>query len=180
MSSSSSGAVIVETERLLVREIVTDDAEFIRELLNTESFLKYIGDRGVRTVDEARVFIEDRYRHSYRDNGYGLYAVELKSNGKLIGMCGFVRRASLPGPDIGFAFLPEYEGKGYGFESATEMMRFGRERLSFDTVYAITSKDNDISGKLLTKLGFSFDKFVIMPDGEELKLFQHAAINDER
>jgi RimJ/RimL family protein N-acetyltransferase len=179
MSNSSSVVVIIETERLVVREIVADDAEFIRELLNTPSFLKYIGDRGVRTVDEARVFVEDRYRQSYRDNGYGLYAVELKSVRRSIGMCGFVRRASLPGPDIGFAFLPEFENKGYGFESATAMMKHGREHFGFDKVYAITSKDNEISGKLLTKLGFDFDKLITMPDGEELKLFQCAVTNNE-
>ena len=109
---------IIETDRLRLREIDSSlDAEFILELLNTPSFLKYIGDRGVRNAEDAREFIESRYRKSYRDHGYGLYAVVLKAEDAAIGMCGFVRRDTLPGPDIGFAFLPEYERKGYGFES---------------------------------------------------------------
>src|SRR5205085_3321358 len=92
------------------------DALFILELLNTPKFLRYIGDRGVRTIADAADLIESRYRQSYRDHGYGLYAVELIQPGPVqIGICGFVRRASLPAPDIGFAFLPEYEGRGYGY-----------------------------------------------------------------
>jgi RimJ/RimL family protein N-acetyltransferase len=98
--------------------------------------------------------------------------VELKPDGVPIGMCGFVRRATLPGPDIGFAFLPQFEGKGFGYESAAAAMNYGREGLGFGTVLAITSKDNVISGKLLSKLGFRFDQLVTMPNGEEVKLFR--------
>jgi [ribosomal protein S5]-alanine N-acetyltransferase len=162
---------IVETDRLVMREIIEDNAAFIFELLNTPSFLKYIGDRGVRVLDDARHYIETRYRQSYREHGYGLYAVELKSNQKPIGMCGFVRRDTLPGPDIGFAFLPEYEGKGYGYESASAVIRYGHDTLGFDKVFAITSIDNENSGKLLTKLGFRFEKIITMPNGELLNLY---------
>jgi RimJ/RimL family protein N-acetyltransferase len=101
-----------------------------------------------------------------------LYAVELKDTGSPIGMCGFVRRDTLPGPDIGFAFLPEFEGRGFGFESADAVMAFGRDSLHFSRLFAITSKDNEVSGKLLEKLGFKFDKLVTMNNGEELKLFE--------
>jgi RimJ/RimL family protein N-acetyltransferase len=163
---------ILETARLSLRELTAGDAEFILELLNTPKFVKFIGDRGVRSVEDARVFIETKYRQSYHDHGYGLYAVELKDTGSPIGMCGFVRRDTLPGPDIGFAFLPEYEGKGFGFESASAVMAFGRDSLQFSQLFAITSKDNDVSGKLLEKLGFRFDKLVTMNNGEELKVFE--------
>jgi RimJ/RimL family protein N-acetyltransferase len=163
---------ILETARLSLREITAGDAEFILELLNTPKFIKYIGDRGVRSVDDAREFVETKYRQSYHDHGYGLYAVELKDTGSPIGMCGFVRRDTLPGPDIGFAFLPEFEGKGFGFESADAVMAFGRDSLHFSQLFAITSKDNEVSGKLLEKLGFKFDKLVTMNNGEELKLFE--------
>jgi [ribosomal protein S5]-alanine N-acetyltransferase len=148
------------------------DAEFILDLLNQPSFIKYIGDRGVRTVDEARDFIENRYRQSYRENGFGLYAVELKQTGAPIGICGFVKRDSLPEADIGFAFLPEFEGKGYAFESAAAMMRFGAENLNFRRVLAVTTPDNESSQKLLGKLGFRFEGTVnLPPDNEDLKLF---------
>ncbi len=161
---------ILETERLVIRELDSAvDAETIFELLNTPKFLRYIGDRGVRSVEEARDFIENRYRQSYRDHGYGLYAVELK-DGTPIGMCGFVRRDTLPGPDIGFAFLPEFEGQGYGFESAAAMMEYGREVLGFGEVLAITSLDNHASGHLLEKLGFRFVE-EISSGGEKLRLY---------
>jgi RimJ/RimL family protein N-acetyltransferase len=162
---------ILETERLTLRELdAACDSAFVAELLNTPKFLKYIGDRGVRSMDDASDFINNKYAASYRENGYGLYAVDLKRNGIPIGMCGFVRRETLPGPDLGFAFLPDYEGQGYAIESAEAVMRFGRENLGFDEVWAITSLDNDASGRLLQKLGFAFKQTIKNGDGE-LKLF---------
>jgi ribosomal-protein-alanine N-acetyltransferase len=162
---------IIETERLLIREIVEDDAPFINALLNSPGFLKYIGDRGVRSDDDARSFIQERLRKSYEVNGYGLYAVLLKADSTPVGMCGFVRRDTLPGPDLGFAFLPEFEGKGFGTESSIRMLEYGRNELKFDDLYAITTPDNTGSIKLLEKLGFAFDKTIDMPNGETLKRF---------
>lgn len=162
---------ILETERLCLREITADDAAFTLDLLNQPSFVRYIGDRGVRDLDEARDFIESRYQKSYRDNGYGLYIVELKDTGATpIGICGFVRRDTLPGPDIGFAFLPQFEKKGYAYESASAVMKYGRDTLGFQRVLAITTTNNDASGKLLGRLGFRFDK-LFESNGETLKLF---------
>ena len=162
---------ITETERLIIREIEEDDGKFINELLNSPGFLKYIGDRGVRSDDDARVFIRDRYRKSYSENGYGLYAVLLKEDLTPVGMCGFVRRDTLPGPDLGFAFLPIYEGKGFGTESSKALLEFGRAQLGFDRLYAITTLDNQASIHLLEKLGFTFDKIIENPDGERINLF---------
>jgi RimJ/RimL family protein N-acetyltransferase len=163
---------ILETDRLLIRELDAEaDPEFINRLLNSEKFIKYIGDRNVRTSEEAHDFIRDRYRKSYEDHGYGLYCVGLK-DGTQVGICGFVRRDTLPGPDIGFAFLPEFEGRGYGFESAEAMMNYGREELGFSEVFAITTLDNEASGQLLQKIGFAFDKTIDTPEGETLKLFR--------
>ncbi len=164
--------IITQTERLTLRELTVDDAEFINEILNTPKFLQYIGDRGVRTADQAAEFIENRYRQSYIDHGFGLYAVDLK-DGTPIGMCGYVRRDTLERADLGFAFLPEFERKGYGMESATAMLEYGRSELGFRTVFAITSLDNDASGKLLEKLGFKYDRLIDSPDGEKLKLFEY-------
>ena len=162
---------ILETERLILRELLTDDdAEFVYELLNTPKFIKYIGDRGVRSSDEAAGFIENRYRLSYLNNGFGLYVVEQKSDNVAVGLCGFVKRNTLPGPDIGFAFLPKFEGLGYGFESAEAMMKYGRDTLGFTRVLAITSLDNAASGRLLKKLGFTFEQ-LIENGVETLKLF---------
>jgi len=172
---------ILLTDRLLIREVnAGSDAKFILELLNTPKFIKYIGDRGVRSVDEARDFIENRYRQSYRDHGYGLYAVELNASAdkgadaQLIGVCGFVKRGYFEFPDLGFAFLPGHEGKGFGFESATSMLRYGRDELGFSKVLAITTQNNEASIGLLRKLGFTFDRIYTNPEGEELNLFEKA------
>ena len=163
---------ILSTDRLIIRELDAEvDADFINRLLNSEKFIQYIGDRNVRSSEDAHDFIRDRYRKSYEDHGYGLYCVELK-DGTQVGMCGFVRRDTLPAPDIGFAFLPEFEGRGYGFESAAAMMTYGRDQLGFSEVLAITTIDNEASGKLLEKIGFEFDKNIDTPEGETLKLFR--------
>ena len=166
---------ILETERLSIRKLEAElDADFMRRLLNSPKFIKYIGDRKVRSIDEAQHFIRDRYRKTYEVHGYGLYVVELKADGKgeQIGICGFVRRDSLPAPDLGFAFLPEYEGKGFGFESANALLKFGRETLKFNEVLAITTVDNEASGRLLTKLGFAFEKQTETSEGEILNRYK--------
>ena len=162
---------ILETDRLVLRELVADDAAFINELLNTPKFLKYIGDRNVRSDEEARDFIVSRYRASYTNNGYGLWAVET-TDGTPVGMCGFVKRDYFDDPDIGFAFLPRHERKGYGYESAAATMRYGEEKLGFTKVFAITSLNNDASVGLLAKLGFD-DNGIIEPQGESLRLFSY-------
>ena len=177
---------ILETERTILREIVESDAEFILDLLNQPSFIKYIGDRKVRTPTDAKEFIENRYRQSYRVNGFGLYVVELKaefgtpanarvsafSDNTPIGICGFVKRDTLPDADIGFAFLPQFEKKGFAYESAAAVMKYGRDVLKLKRVLAITSQDNESSGRLLEKINFKFERLIKLPnETEELKLF---------
>ena len=177
---------ILETERTILREIIESDDEFILDLLNQPSFIKYIGDRNVRNIEQAREFIENRYRASYREHGFGLYTVELKAEfctladaqvsapfaNTRIGICGFVKRDTLPDADIGFAFLPQFCGKGYALESAAAVMKYGSDVLGLKRVLAITTQDNESSGKLLEKLGFKFENLIKMPpDVEELKLF---------
>lgn len=164
---------LIETERLILREMdASADSEFVCRLLNSPKFIEFIGDRGVRSVSEATDFIETKYRASYRDNGYGLYAVEKRSDHTVVGICGFVRRPSLPGPDIGFAFLPEFESMGFGFEAAAATLDLGRRTLGFTTVFAITTIDNIASGNLLEKLGFEKDGTTQSDDGETLNVYR--------
>ena len=170
---NSENGTIARADRLLLREVVESDAEFMNRLLNTPKFLQFIGDRGVRTDEEARVFIRDRYRKSYADNGFGLYLVELTVDQQPIGLCGFVRRDSLPGPDLGFAFLPEHEAKGYGYEAAVAAMEYGRNELKFDEVFAITTLDNAASIALLKKLGFKFKEVMQASENEKINLFRY-------
>ena len=163
---------VLETERLILRCLSEDDAAFVVELLNEPSFIQYIGDKGVRTLDDARQYIQNGPVKSYRENGFGLNRVELKSNGKPIGISGLVKRATLPDADIGFAFLPEFWNQGYAIESARAVMDHARNVLGIDRVVAITSPENEASAKLLEKIGLKFQRMISLSEGAaEIKLF---------
>lgn len=163
---------ILETERTILREVTETDAEFILDLLNQPSFIKFIGDRNVRNVAQARDYIESRFAQSYKQLGFGMYAVELKETNAPIGICGFVKRDSLPDADIGFAFLPQFCGKGYAYESAAAVMKYGSDVLGLKRVLAIVSQGNESSVKLLEKINFEYERLIKMPhDAGELKLF---------
>jgi [ribosomal protein S5]-alanine N-acetyltransferase len=165
--------IIVETERLVLREIDSAaDAEFIFELLNSPKFIEFIGDRGVRSVTDAAYFIDTKYRQSYADHGFGLYTVQRNSDKVAVGICGLVRRDTLPAPDIGFAFLPKYERMGYGFESAAAVINYARDALGLTELLAITTTDNEASGFLLRKLGFLESGMMPGNDNEKLKVFR--------
>jgi len=163
---------ILETERLLVRRLTADDAPFILRLLNEPSWLKFIGDKGVRTIADARNYILNGPMDMYARFGFGLYLVELKATNLPMGMCGLIKRETLADVDIGFAFLPEYWGNGYAYEAASAVLAFGRDAFGLQRVVAITSADNDSSAKLLEKIGFHFEKMIRLSEGaEEIKLF---------
>lgn len=163
---------LAETIHTRLRLLTAADAPFIRDLLNQPSFLRYIGDRQVRTADEAGHFIDTRYMQSYRDHGYGLWVVESRASGEPMGICGFVRRETLPDVDMGFAFLPQYEGQGFAFEAADAALRYGREALGLTRVLAIAQMDNARSHTLLSRLGFQFDSLLTLPgETEPLQLF---------
>lgn len=164
---------VLETERLILRWLSPDDdAAFILELLNDPSFIRFIGDKGVRTIDDARNYILNGPIASYERFGFGLYAVELKDDHVAIGMCGVLKRDTLPHPDIGFAFLPAYWNRGYAFESAAAVMKYARDVLRLNQILAITTPDNQASAKLLNKIGLRFEKLTKLSDGaDEVKLF---------
>ena len=160
----------METERLVLREFTAGDAALVHRLVNEPSFLRYIGDRGVRTLDDARRYIADGPADGYARHGHGLMRVVRKSDGADVGMCGLLKRDSLPDPDLGFSFFPEYWSQGYALEAGREVLRHARATLGLGRILAITTVDNEPSIRLLGKLGFRFDRMVIMGD-EELRLF---------
>ncbi len=165
--------IVLETARLILRQLSIDDAEFILRLLNEPSFLRYIGDKSVRNLDDARLYILNGPVASYGRNGFGLYLVELKENGIPIGISGLVKRDTLPDPDIGFAFVPEYWSKGYAVESAAAVMTYAKETLRLSRVLAITSPDNEMSARLLGKIGLGFERMIrLSDDAAEVKLFR--------
>lgn len=163
---------IIETERLVLRPFTPADAEFILALLNEPSFVRYIGDKKVRNLEDALQYILNGPVASYERNAFGLCLVELRESHAPIGMCGLLKREELPQPDIGFAFLPAYWNKGLAYEAAAAVLQDARERLRLERILAITSLDNEASIKLLQGLGFSFEG-VIKPSasGDEVKLF---------
>ena len=163
---------VLETDRLTLRHLSPDDAEFIIELLNDPSFIRYIGDKQVRSLDDARTYVLNGPIKSYETYGFGLNLVELKSNRIPIGICGILKRDTLPDPDIGFAFLPAYWKQGYAFEAADAVMRHARAAFDVNTILAITTPDNEASGKLLRKIGLHFDQMIkLTPESDEVKLF---------
>ncbi len=167
---------VANTERLLLRWLDAGDSAFILELVNEPSWIRYIGDKGVKTIQDAQRYIENGPVEMYQRLGFGLYAVELKENRAPIGICGLIKREALVDVDLGFAFLPRFWGNGYAFESASAVMSYGRRALGLSRIVAILSQDNHRSAKLLEKLGFRFDSMVgLQPGGEELKLYAAAA-----
>ena len=165
---------ILETERLILREFVPEDSSFIVELLNSPGWLEFIGDRNIRTEDKAREYLENGPMKSYRTNGYGLCMVETKTDHYKIGMCGIIRRDHLEYPDIGFAFLPQYTGKGYAYEMAMATLQHASDKLGIKRIIAITVPGNIRSIRLLEKIGLKFEKKVYLPNDEaELMLFSN-------
>lgn len=164
---------VAETERLRLREFTREDAPFLLELLNTPEWIRFIGDRNIRTLDDAREYVSNRLVASYHRFGFGLYQVELKDSGTPIGMCGLVRREALDDVDLGFAFLPQYTGLGYAREAGTAAIRVAKQKVKSKRLLAITMVDNTSSINLLQKLGFSFEKTVTLA-GEDQTLMMYS------
>jgi len=163
---------VLETTRVALRWLEPDDAAFILQLVNEPSWLRFIGDKGIRTVEDACNYIEDGPVAMYRRLGFGLYLVELEDSGESIGICGLIKRDSLEDVDLGFAFLPAFWGKGYAFESAAAVMDYGRRTFGLSRLLAVTSQDNEPSARLLEKLGFHFERLTrLAPDAAEVRVF---------
>jgi [ribosomal protein S5]-alanine N-acetyltransferase len=151
---------ILTTKRLTLRRLRPADAEFIVELLNDAAFLRFIGDKAVRTSDDACQYILDGPMASYDRYGFGLWLVEVKESGLPVGMCGLLKRESLPDVDIGFAFLPAYRSRGYAFESASAVLEYGRSEFGLKRIVAITDPDNAGSIRVLQKIGMRFERMI--------------------
>lgn len=142
-----------ETERLRIEELSIKDADFVFALLNSPTWLKFIGDRNISDIEKAKAYIKDYYLEGYKKNGYGSYKIILKEVEKPIGMCGFYKRDYLDSVDIGYAILPQFEGKGFTSEAALMLLKYGQTQLNLNPIYAITSQKNLKSQHLLNKIG---------------------------
>ena len=163
---------MLETERLALRRLSLEDADFILELLNEPSFLEHIGDRGVRTVEDALQYIRTGPMASYERFGFGLYLVESRNGREPLGICGLLKRKALKDVDLGFAFLPRFWSRGYAFESASAVLDHARTVLGLERIVAIVSPGNAASVGLLEKLGFRSEGVTrLSEDGRDVQLF---------
>jgi RimJ/RimL family protein N-acetyltransferase len=166
---------IVTTERLHLRQLVIADAPFILELLNQPAFIRFIGDRGVRTVTDAERYISQGPLESYTRHGFGLYLVELKTDQTPLGMCGLIKRDTLPDVDIGYAFLSKFWAHGYAREAATAVLGYAEETLKLKRVVAIVTPDNERSIHLLEQIGLKFER--TLPEPKEHANLSLYAVN---
>jgi len=162
----------LETTRLSLLRFEFDDAPFVVELLNQPSFLKNIGDRGVRNVDDARRYLREGPMAMYEQHGFGLWRASRRADGAFVGMCGLLKRDILPDVDVGYAFLPEYWGQGYAFEAASATVELGARKFGLKRIIGVVSDHNAASIRVLEKTGMRFERMFPMHPGEpEVRLY---------
>ena len=162
----------IATERLILRRVTVDDAALLLSIWNDPAFIRNVADRGIRTEAEARDAIVSGPQKMFEEFGYGPYSLTLKESGALIGICGLFKRENLDDPDIGFAVLPAFVGKGYAGEAAKAVVDYARDELRIPVLTAIVSPANAPSIGLIQKLGLTFDRMITMPgDNEAICLY---------
>jgi RimJ/RimL family protein N-acetyltransferase len=167
----TTGVDIATTARLRLRSAGPGDAAFYLALLNDPGFIEHIGDRGIRTLDEAHRAVLDGPVGMQEARGHSLYVVELKGAGTPLGMCGLIKREALDGVDLGYAFLEAHRGRGYAYEAARAVLALA-PALGLQRVLAITSPNNIASNCLLRKLGMRFERFMhVVPEDRGSNLY---------
>lgn len=173
LNSPVNPETLLTTDRLLLRTWTLADAPFILDLLNTDGWLRFIGDRNIRTLEDAENYLKTVLIKGFETNGFGFWCMQDRESGLPVGMAGFVQREWLPGIDLGFALHPDYTGKGYAFEACEALMKKVNGRQGFETIFAITNRDNERSMLLLKRLGFRFLETILPPnEPETLNLFE--------
>jgi len=172
-------AFALETERLSLRRITLDDAELMLAIWNDPAFIRHVGDRGIRNVDAAQEAMQKGAFQLYEKYGYGPYRVALKDSDQAIGLCGLFRRDSLDEPDIGYAVLPDFCGKGYAYEASCAVIDHARDDLKLARLIAIISPNNNASIGLIRKLGLGFERMHNMPDDDHAVCIYGVALTDQ-
>ncbi|MDT0552937.1 GNAT family N-acetyltransferase [Urechidicola vernalis] len=170
--------MILETDRLHILKFTLKDAPFIFELVNSPNWLKFIGDKNVKSLKDAEQYIQEKLLNQYKHFGFSFYLVRTKSKQKPIGMTGFIKRPSMQDVEIGFSFLPNSSGKGYALESSKAILKYGKSHLKIEKVVAITDQKNTRSQKLLERLGLEKQGEIILPDFDKpCSYFEEPKIN---
>ena len=163
---------ILETKRLILRQLTAEDADFMLELMNEPAFIRNVADRGIRERADAAAYLAKKVLPSYSKFGFGFYRVDLKRTCTPVGICGLIKRPSLDEVDVGFSILERYWRNGYAFEAAAATMEYGRDALGIERIVGITAPGNLASIRLLEKLGLKFQREVHVPGfGSESLLF---------
>jgi [ribosomal protein S5]-alanine N-acetyltransferase len=162
---------VLETDRLVLRRFTLDDAEFIFRLVNDPSWLRFIGDKNVHSLDDARRYLREGPLDMYQRYGFGMYRVEERASGTPAGMCGLIKRDTLPDVDVGYAFLPEFRGKGYAYEAAAAVLAHGNRVFGLRRIVAITTPSNETSIRVLEKAGMKFERLLELTPGDPVNLF---------
>ncbi|OSQ42205.1 GNAT family N-acetyltransferase [Thalassospira sp. MCCC 1A01428] len=169
----------IKTPRLTLRPATPHDADFIHRLLNQPDWIEYIGDRNIGDLATAAVYINERLIAAYHRDGFGLYLVDLQASGETIGLCGLVKRQTLPDPDIGFAFLDQWQGQGFAREAAQATLKYAYQDLGLKRVIGFTLPGNNRSIRLLESIGMVFDSTVYVDgDREACNLYVPANQNN--
>ena len=167
-----------DTGRLILRPTNLDDAELILELVNTPKWIEFIGDRGVKNIGDAVAYIKNKITPQLERLGYGNYTIILKSDGSKVGSSGLYDREGVEGIDIGFALLPAFEKKGYAFEGTNKLKEVAFEEFGLHEISAIVVEKNKASQNLLSKIGLTFEKNIVLPNSkEEVMLYKMYSYN---
>ncbi len=173
-----SEAATIETERLQLRWLTLDDADLMLAVWNDPAFIRYVGDRGIRTIDEAHDAMSTGVLQLYEKYGYGPFRMALKDDDTAMGICGLFKRDNLDDPDIGYGVLPEHCGKGYAYEASCAVLEYARSDLRLERLIAMISPENQASIGLIGKLGFRFERMHRVQDEEDEACIYGTQLND--
>lgn len=169
----------IETDRLRIRALTIIDAGFMMQLMNTPTWIKNIGNRNVNDSTTASNYIANNIINSYHINGFGLFLVAVKKDNQSAGICGIVKREGLTIPDLGFAMLPKYEGKGIATEASKAVVQYAKETLQLSQLAGITKADNIASIRVLEKVGMEFKQMIQLPQDANMFSLYTMALRKE-
>lgn len=171
-----SNYISFQTIRLTIRPVTTEDAAFILELMNTPKWIQFIGERHIKTVEAAADYIKEKAFPQLEKHGHTNNVIIRKEDGVKLGTCGLYHREDREDPDIGFAFLPAYEGKGYAFEATHRLIIAAKEDFGLTELSAYTLEDNMASRKLLERIDFKLIGKGRLPNDEAELLHYHRTL----